>query len=242
MLELPTTVKFAFALTGHPLPDVDPRDLLASGRRLISFADTIDRHNGRADGAAEGVLAANAGDGVTAMHDRLVSQDGTSAQAQDTKQATLLLAAGEVSASVPIAAFIATSVWAGYKLVRWLWSSGKFGAAGWWMAERGIRLIGALLKLLWRLTLNALKWIGRMIFKRAEIKLEKQAAALEKEAAAKAAKEAARPLSETAPKPLPTRWELMQKAMDSPGSKEGRKAQRILDLWDETGRRPDAGP
>lgn len=239
MLELPAAVKFAFALTGHPLPDVDPRDLLASGRRLISFADTIDRHNGRADGAAEGVLAANAGDGVTAMHDRWVSEDGTSVRAQDTKQATLLLAAGEVSASVPIAAFIATSVWAGYKLVRWLWSSGKFGAAGWWIAERGVRLIGALLKLLWRLTINALKWIGRMIFKRAEIKLEKEAAA---KAAKQAAKEAATPLSETAPKSLPTRWELMQEALESPNSKEGRRAQRILDLWDETGRRPDAGP
>ncbi|MFI6596340.1 hypothetical protein ACIBHX_08830 [Nonomuraea sp. NPDC050536] len=233
-MHLPAAARLAFTLTGNPLPDVDPRDLLASSRRLVSFADALDRHGGRADGAAAGVLAANAGDGVTAMHDHWASQDGTTAQVHDTKQATLLLAAGEAGASVPIAAFIATSVWAGYKLVRWLWSSGKFGAAGWWVAERGVKLIGALLKLLWRLTLNALKLIGRMIFKRAEIKLEKQAAA-------RAAKEAARPLSETAPKPPLSRAEQLARELagkkpptvDPAEAEKAAQAQREFEAWQQ---------
>ncbi|MFG3441100.1 hypothetical protein ACGF0J_27940 [Nonomuraea sp. NPDC047897] len=159
------------------MPDLDSERLLASGRRLISFVDTLRWENERADGAVGRVGADNAGAGVAAMRAGVAGDEGARAQTRDIVRAALATAGGHVSASFLWAALKVSLVAAAVALIMKLRAAGFFGMAGAAISRAAIEGTRALIGFLLRTTLRLLSGICRWLFERAAALLARRRAA-----------------------------------------------------------------
>lgn len=176
-LQLPGQVQLALALTGLSVPDLDSEQLLASGRRLVTFADTLRWESERADGAVGRAGAGNSGPSMAAMQASVEGDEGARAQTRDIVRAALATAGGHVSASFLWAALKVALVAAAVALIMKLRAAGFFGLAGAAISQAAVQGTRALIGFLLRTTLRLLSGICRWLFERAAALLARRRAA-----------------------------------------------------------------
>lgn len=242
-VQLPGQVQLALALTGLSVPDLDSEQLLASGRRLITFADTLRWESERADGAVGRVGADNSGHGMAAMRASVEGDEGARAQTRDIVRAALATAGGHVSASFLWAALKVSLVAAAVVLIMKLRAAGFFGMAGAAIPRAAVEGTRALIGFLLRTTLRLLSGLCRWLFERAAALLARRRAARAIKSPGTAATPAkgtpAAPTAPTAPAQPQSRAEEIARHF-SPNPKAARQAETAAKDASETARQVEA--